>query len=171
MIKLHVSQNPVQSLPFWSKPAQARADRGGVLSVQPILWAPLVSRPASTPLQHVLEGQATSAASLPDHLLPAAGWARPASKRCFTPPRIDFRFSLQGVLGEQALSGASVPIHPFLIAGWAGLVSTALNLLPVGNIDGGRVVQVRPNASLCSAPFFAHGCCPWYQVLCTHTFF
>ena len=50
---------------------------------------------------------------------------------------------LQGVLGEKALQGSNVMVHPFLVAGWAGLVSTSLNLLPVGSIDGGRIVQVR----------------------------
>jgi membrane-associated protease RseP (regulator of RpoE activity) len=49
---------------------------------------------------------------------------------------------LQGVLGEKALQGSNVMVHPFLVAGWAGLVSTSLNLLPVGSIDGGRIVQV-----------------------------
>ena len=50
---------------------------------------------------------------------------------------------LQGVLGEKALQGSNVMVHPFLVAGWAGLVSTSLNLLPVGSIDGGRIVQVQ----------------------------
>lgn len=51
------------------------------------------------------------------------------------------------MLGEKALSGASVSVHPFVVAGWAGLVSTSLNLLPVGSIDGGRIVQVLSHAS------------------------
>jgi hypothetical protein len=48
---------------------------------------------------------------------------------------------MQAVLGDKAMSGSSVMVHPFAVAGWAGLVSTALNLLPVGSIDGGRIVQ------------------------------
>lgn len=48
---------------------------------------------------------------------------------------------VQGTLGE-VRAGGSLPVHPLLVAGWAGLVSTALNLLPVGNIDGGRMTQV-----------------------------
>ncbi len=32
-------------------------------------------------------------------------------------------------------------VHPAMIAGWAGLYTTALNLLPVGCLDGGRIVQ------------------------------
>lgn len=51
--------------------------------------------------------------------------------------------AVKAVLGDSALSGANVSVHPMLIAGWCGLVSTALNLLPVGAIDGGRILQVR----------------------------
>ena len=32
-------------------------------------------------------------------------------------------------------------LHPLLIAGWCGLTTTALNLLPVGALDGGRITQ------------------------------
>ena len=46
-------------------------------------------------------------------------------------------------LGQAALTGANVLVHPLLVAGWCGMVSTALNLLPVGRIDGGRMMQVR----------------------------
>ncbi len=49
---------------------------------------------------------------------------------------------VQGALGV-ARAGGTLAVHPFLIAGWAGLVSTALNLLPVGSIDGGRITQAR----------------------------
>jgi membrane-associated protease RseP (regulator of RpoE activity) len=34
-----------------------------------------------------------------------------------------------------------VSVHPLLIAGWCGLTTTALNLLPVGALDGGRCMQ------------------------------
>ena len=34
-----------------------------------------------------------------------------------------------------------VLVHPLVVVGWAGLVATALNLLPVGRLDGGRMVQ------------------------------
>ncbi len=32
------------------------------------------------------------------------------------------------------------PIHPLVVMGWMGLVLTALNLMPAGQLDGGRVV-------------------------------
>ncbi|MEM8722584.1 MAG: site-2 protease family protein [Cyanobacteria bacterium P01_G01_bin.39] len=44
------------------------------------------------------------------------------------------------VLGS-ALSSAVVDIHPLVIIGWLGLVITALNLLPAGKLDGGRIVH------------------------------
>ena len=44
------------------------------------------------------------------------------------------------VLGE-ALQEPLVDIHPLTIMGWLGLVITALNLMPAGQLDGGRMVQ------------------------------
>jgi membrane-associated protease RseP (regulator of RpoE activity) len=44
------------------------------------------------------------------------------------------------VLGSQ-LAGPLVDVHPLVLLGWLGLVITALNLLPAGQLDGGRIVQ------------------------------
>jgi membrane-associated protease RseP (regulator of RpoE activity) len=44
------------------------------------------------------------------------------------------------VLGS-ALEAAVVDINPLVIVGWLGLVITALNLLPAGKLDGGRIVH------------------------------
>jgi membrane-associated protease RseP (regulator of RpoE activity) len=44
------------------------------------------------------------------------------------------------VLGS-ALTGPLVDVHPLVLLGWLGLVITALNLLPAGQLDGGRIVQ------------------------------
>ncbi|MEB3225191.1 MAG: site-2 protease family protein [Synechococcus sp.] len=43
-------------------------------------------------------------------------------------------------LGE-TLQQTIVAIHPLTILGWLGLVITALNLLPAGCLDGGRIIQ------------------------------
>lgn len=47
----------------------------------------------------------------------------------------------RAVLGYDSLHVSSVSIHPMLIAGWCGLTVSALNLLPVGRLDGGRALQ------------------------------
>ena len=45
-------------------------------------------------------------------------------------------------LGEQAMkAGAEVLVSPLVVAGWCGMLSTALNVLPCGSLDGGRMIQ------------------------------
>lgn len=44
------------------------------------------------------------------------------------------------ILGSD-LEAAVVDIHPLVVVGWLGLVITALNLLPAGKLDGGRIVH------------------------------
>lgn len=44
------------------------------------------------------------------------------------------------VLGD-ALKQPLVDIHPLVVVGWLGLVLTAINLMPAGQLDGGRIVQ------------------------------
>jgi len=44
------------------------------------------------------------------------------------------------VLGS-ALQQPMVSIHPLVVIGWLGLVITAINLMPAGQLDGGRIVQ------------------------------
>ncbi|WP_299405138.1 site-2 protease family protein [Acaryochloris sp. IP29b_bin.148] len=52
---------------------------------------------------------------------------------------------LVGVLARlflgNTLQGATVLVHPLVGVGWMGLVITALNLMPAGCLDGGRIIQ------------------------------
>ena len=47
---------------------------------------------------------------------------------------------LIGGLGAYRVPGHELMHYPLLLAGWLGLFFTALNLLPVGQLDGGHVV-------------------------------
>ncbi|MEL6604686.1 MAG: site-2 protease family protein [Cyanobacteria bacterium J06614_10] len=46
----------------------------------------------------------------------------------------------RAVLGD-ALQADLVDIHPLMIVGWLGLIINAINLMPAGQLDGGRIVQ------------------------------
>ncbi|EIE26496.1 hypothetical protein COCSUDRAFT_46110 [Coccomyxa subellipsoidea C-169] len=59
----------------------------------------------------------------------------------------------RAVLGPAA-AGAPTLIHPLFITGWCGLVVSALNLLPVGSLDGGRMVQAAYGRSALAATSF-----------------
>lgn len=52
---------------------------------------------------------------------------------------------LVGTLAKIVLGSAVhqpiVDVHPLTVIGWLGLVITALNLMPAGQLDGGRIVQ------------------------------
>ena len=49
-------------------------------------------------------------------------------------------FHAVGALGWVRVPGNEIAHYPLLLAGWLGLFFTALNLLPVGQLDGGHVV-------------------------------
>ena len=49
--------------------------------------------------------------------------------------------TLAKVILGSSLEAAVVDINPLVVIGWLGLVITALNLLPAGKLDGGRIVH------------------------------
>ncbi|TGK07114.1 site-2 protease family protein [Leptospira semungkisensis] len=49
-------------------------------------------------------------------------------------------FASQQILGPYDPNLFSVEYHPLAFAGWVGLLITALNLLPFGQLDGGHVI-------------------------------
>ncbi|HEY9616200.1 MAG TPA: site-2 protease family protein [Microcoleaceae cyanobacterium] len=42
---------------------------------------------------------------------------------------------------RESLQQPIVDVHPLVVLGWLGLVINALNLMPAGQLDGGRIVQ------------------------------
>jgi membrane-associated protease RseP (regulator of RpoE activity) len=58
------------------------------------------------------------------------------------------------VLGS-ALQQPLVDVHPLTVIGWLGLVITAINLMPAGQLDGGRIVQAIYGRKIASRATFA----------------
>ena len=58
-------------------------------------------------------------------------------------PRFSFLLSLLAklALGKQLTSGMGIELHPLAIAGCVGLLITAINLMPMGQLDGGHIVH------------------------------
>ena len=58
-------------------------------------------------------------------------------------PRFSFLFAVLGklALGDRLVPGMAIDLHPLAVAGYIGLIVTALNLMPVGQLDGGHIVH------------------------------
>ncbi len=44
-------------------------------------------------------------------------------------------------LGSSLVANQAIKLHPIAVAGWLGILFTAFNLMPVGQLDGGRMVH------------------------------
>jgi len=58
-------------------------------------------------------------------------------------PRFSFLFAIisKFVLGSKLIADKAIALHPAAVAGYIGLIITALNLIPVGQLDGGHIVH------------------------------
>lgn len=49
--------------------------------------------------------------------------------------------TLARVIMGTAVQQPLVDVHPLVLLGWLGLIVTAINLMPAGQLDGGRIIQ------------------------------
>ncbi|KAL2642682.1 hypothetical protein R1flu_010269 [Riccia fluitans] len=45
------------------------------------------------------------------------------------------------ILGDKLQEGAKIAVNPIVLSAWAGLLINAINSIPVGELDGGRIIQ------------------------------
>ncbi|GCL50643.1 peptidase M50 [Microcystis aeruginosa NIES-3804] len=58
-------------------------------------------------------------------------------------PQFSFFLSIVAklALGSNLIAGKAIHLHPLAVAGYVGIIVTALNLMPVGQLDGGHIVH------------------------------
>jgi membrane-associated protease RseP (regulator of RpoE activity) len=58
-------------------------------------------------------------------------------------PHFSFLLSILAkiALGSDLIAGKAIHLHPLAVAGYVGIIVTALNLMPVGQLDGGHIVH------------------------------
>ena len=71
-------------------------------------------------------------------------------------------FCSQLVLGvDPSSSDINIHLHPIAFAGWIGMLITALNLMPVGQLDGGHIIYaIAPGKHSAIGKFFFAGLFP-----------
>lgn len=72
------------------------------------------------------------------HARPISGPTVPGTVSFDYPPLVSLAQHLTGVV---PYTSATVHEHPTFMAAWLGLLVTALNLLPIGQLDGGHVLR------------------------------
>jgi membrane-associated protease RseP (regulator of RpoE activity) len=53
---------------------------------------------------------------------------------------------LVGLIHGDLPAAAGLDLHPFALAGWVGMLATALNLIPLGQLDGGHILYAAVGA-------------------------
>lgn len=71
----------------------------------------------------------------------------PRDPQLFNLQALSPKFSLllallaKATLGSSLTAGMALQLHPIAVAGWLGMVVTAINLMPLGPLDGGHIVH------------------------------